>query len=203
LAFALQHFNARSFTAAEALYRRVLAEVPANADALNMLGLVMAETGNPLQAIKYIDQAIRINPDSAAYHTNRGEILRRWGLIDEGLESCARAAQLDPASAEARNNLGLALLGKGAFADALPQIRAAIALRPHMPQAYFNLGRALKGMGEWRDALAALRTAVAQAPSYAEAWYELAIVQERCEDSEASIASVSGHWQRPDLRKRG
>src|SRR5262245_33262282 len=115
LALALARFNERRFTDAEALYRQVLAETPHDADALNMLGLALAEPSNPLQAIKYIDQALRLDPNRAAFHTNRGEILRRWGLLDEGLDACKRAAELDPNSAEVRNNLGLALLGKGAF----------------------------------------------------------------------------------------
>jgi len=189
LALALKRFQERRYGEAEALYKQVLAQAPADADALNMLGLVMAEAGNPLQAIKYIDQAIHFAPQRAAYHTNRGEILRRWGLIDEGLEACARAVELDPQSAEARNNLGLALLGKGAHAEALPHIRAAIALRPQMPQAYFNLGRALKGVGKWDEAAAALRTAVTQAPEYAEAWYELATTEERRGDTAAGIVA--------------
>jgi tetratricopeptide (TPR) repeat protein len=62
LALALARFNERRFADAEALYRRALAEAPNNADALNMLGLVFAEAGNPLQAIKYIDQALRLDP---------------------------------------------------------------------------------------------------------------------------------------------
>jgi tetratricopeptide (TPR) repeat protein len=189
LALALQRFQERRFVEAEALYRRVLEQTPDDADALNMLGLVMAEAGNPLQAIKYIERAIQLAPQRAAYHTNRGEIFRRWGLLDEGLSACARAVELDPNSAEARNNLGLALLGKGAFADALPHIRTAIGLRAQMPQAYFNLGRALKGVGQWREAADALAAAVTQAPGYAEAWYELAVVQERLDDSRASIES--------------
>jgi len=189
LALALQRFQERRYGEAEALYKQVLAQSPADADALNMLGLVMAEAGNPLQAIKYIEQAIHLAPGRAAYHTNRGEILRRWGLLDEGLEACARAAELDPQSAEARNNLGLALLGKGAHAEALPHIRAAIAVRPQMPQAYFNLGRALKGLGQWDAAASALRTAVTQAPQYAEAWYELATTEERRGDTAASMAA--------------
>ena len=191
LALALAHFNERRFTNAEALYRQVLAETPANPDALNMLGLTLAEAGNPLQAIKYIDQALRIDPARAAFHTNRGEILRRWGLLDEGLQACMRAAELDPSSAEVRNNLGLALLGKGAFADALPHIHAAIGLRGDMPQAHFNLGRALKGIGEWPAAMAAFETAVTYAPAYAEAWYELATVQERMNEPQASAASCA------------
>ena len=191
LGLALARFNERRFAEAEALYRQALVEAQDNADALNMLGLVFAEAGNPLQAIKYIDQALRREPNRAAFHTNRGEILRRWGLVDEGLEACRRAAELDPNAAEVRNNLGLALLGKGAFAEALPHIRAALALRADMPQAYFNLGRALKGLGEWHEALAALRKAVACAPSYAEAWYELATVEERVDDPHASLGSCA------------
>ena len=200
LALALTRFNERRFAEAQALYRQALIEAPNNADALNMLGLVFAETGNPLQALKHIDQALRLEPQRAAFHTNRGEVLRRWGLLEEGLEACRRAAELDPNAPEVRNNMGLALLGKGAFAEALPHIRAALALRADMPQAYFNLGRALKGLGEWHEALGALQKAVSCAPSYAEAWYELAIVQERMDDLDASLASSTRALQlRSDL----
>ena len=109
LRLALQHFQERRWGEAEAVYRRALEMAPAHADALNMLGIVCAERGNPLLALKYIDEAIRVAPLNAAYLTNRGELLRRWGLADEGLTFCRRAAELDPNSPEARNNLGLAL----------------------------------------------------------------------------------------------
>ena len=189
LALALQRFQERRLGESEALYRRALEMFPGNADALNMLGVVLAERGNPLLSLKYIDDAIRLAPGNAAYLTNRGEILRRWGMLDEGLACCEQAAALDPSSPEARNNLGLALLGKGRFADAIPHARAAIALRPGMAQAHFNLGRALKGLGRWPDAAQALGEAVAADPRYAEAWYELATVQERLDDSAASVRS--------------
>ena len=152
---------------------------------------MLAEAGNPLQAIKYIDQALRFAPHRATFHANRGEILRRWGLLDEGLDACRRAALLEPNSAEVRNNLGLALLGKGAFEEALAHIRAALGLRAQLPQAHFNLGRALKGVGQWQDALAALETVVMHAPDYAEAWCELATVQERMNDPQAALSSAS------------
>lgn len=189
LALALQRFQERRFAESEALYRRALETFPANADALNMLGVVLAERGNPLLSLKYIDDAIRLAPGNAAYLTNRGEILRRWGMLDEGLACCERAAALDPSSPEARNNLGLALLGKARFADAIPHSQAAIALRPGMAQAHFNLGRALKGLERWTDAALALGDAVAADPRYAEAWYELATVQERLDDSATSVKS--------------
>jgi tetratricopeptide (TPR) repeat protein len=189
LALALQRFQERRLAESESLYRKALEMVPGNADALNMLGVVLAERGNPLLSLKYIDDAIRIAPGNAAYLTNRGEILRRWGMLDEGLACCEQAAALDPSSPEARNNLGLALLGKGQFAQAIPHSQAAIALRPGMAQAHFNLGRALKGLERWTEAAQALREALAADPRYAEGWYELATVQERLDDSAASIES--------------
>src|SRR5688572_5367682 len=90
LRLALQHFQQRRWAEAEAVYRRALEIAPAHADALNMLGVVSAERGNPLLALKYIDDALRIAPLNAAYLTNRGELLRRWGLADEGLTFCRR-----------------------------------------------------------------------------------------------------------------
>jgi tetratricopeptide (TPR) repeat protein len=189
LGLALRRFTERRLAESEALYRRALEMYPGHADALNMLGVVLAERGNPLQALKYIEEAIRIAPASAAYHTNRGEILRRWGMHEEGLAACARAVELDPNSPEARNNLGLALLGRQACAEALPHFQAAIVLQPGMAPARMNLGRALKGLGRWPEAAVALREAVAANAGYAEAWYELATVEERMGEAEASVES--------------
>jgi tetratricopeptide (TPR) repeat protein len=188
LRLALQHFQQRRWAEAEAVYRRALEIAPTHADALNMLGVVCAERGNPLLALKYID-AIRVAPLNAAYLTNRGELLRRWGLADEGLTFCRRAAELDPTSPEARNNLGLALLGKGGWEEAIPHIQAALDLRPDMMQARINLGRAHKGLRQWEQAEQVFREAVAVGPGSADAWYELATVQERLDDSRVSVES--------------
>lgn len=189
LRLALQHFQQRHWAEAEALYRRAIEIAPNHADALNMLGVVCAERGNPLLALKYIDDAIRVAPLNAAYLTNRGELLRRWGLADEGLTFCRRAAELDPASPEARNNLGLALLGKGAWEEAIPHVQAALELRPDMTQARINLGRARKGLRQWEQAEEVFREAVASNPASADAWYELGTVQERLDRSRASVES--------------
>jgi len=58
-----------------------------------------------------------------------------------------------------------------------------------MAQAHFNLGRALKGLARWSEAAAALGAAIAADQGYAEAWYELAMVQERLDDPQASVGS--------------
>jgi len=190
LALALDRYRGGRLTDAESLFRRVIEMAPAHADAANMLGVVLAERGNPLQALKFVDRAITLEPGRAAFHTNRGEILRRWGLVDEALQSCRRAAELAPGSAEARNNFGLALLGCGQVAEAVGHFRAAIVANAGMAQAHFNLGRAMRALGDLPAARASLDAALRVHPAFAEAWYELACVQERMDDPEASIASA-------------
>jgi tetratricopeptide (TPR) repeat protein len=189
LSLAGERYRAGRLTDAEALFRRALEMSPTNADACNMLGVVLAERANPLQALKYMDRAIQLAPERSAFHTNRGEILRRWGLVDEGLQSCRRAAELAPDSAEARNNLGLALLGVGRVDEAVPHFRAAILANGAMAQAHFNLGRALRALGQLPAAREAQAAALRVDPKFAEAWYELACVQERTDDLEGSLAS--------------
>lgn len=186
VALAREHFHAGRLVDAETVCRRALTLAPGHAETLNMLGVVIAERGNPLLALKFIDQALQAAPATASFHTNRGEILRRWGLIEEGLESCRRAAELAPASADARNNLGAALLDLGRTVEAVPHFVAARQANPAMTQACFNHGRALKALGDWTGSMEAQRAAIAANPAYAEAWYELACVLERVGDLQAA-----------------
>ena len=79
---------------------------PRHFDALHLLGLIAYQTGNPLQAIELIGNAIEINPNSAAAYNNRGNVLQDLKRLDEALESFDHASELKPDYAEALNNRG-------------------------------------------------------------------------------------------------
>jgi cytochrome c-type biogenesis protein CcmH/NrfG len=48
------------------------------------------------QALKDIETAIQINPDSAQIWNNRGEILAKLGKVDEAVDSFDKAIGLSP-----------------------------------------------------------------------------------------------------------
>ena len=65
------HQNGR-LDEAEALYRQALQSDPANPDALNLLGVLIAQRGRPAEAVRMIREAIGIKPGVVDFHCNLG-----------------------------------------------------------------------------------------------------------------------------------
>src|SRR5438045_2350285 len=53
---AVQHHQAGRLANAEAIYRQVLGRSPQNPDALHLLGLLLHQSGNHLDAVRFIDR---------------------------------------------------------------------------------------------------------------------------------------------------
>src|ERR1043166_9630903 len=82
-AAALEHHRQRRMSAAEDLYRQVLAANPNHADALHMLGVLAYQAGRPDAAVDLIGRAIALYGDNPSFHNNVGEALRHLGRLDE------------------------------------------------------------------------------------------------------------------------
>ena len=176
LQLAIEHYGAGRHAEAEAVCRQILELAPAQPDALNLLGLTFCARGNPLLGLSYIDQAIDAAPHQSAFYGNRGEVLRRWGMLDAAVASLQRALEIDPDSAQAHNNLGLVLLTQGKPAEAAGLFERALEVNPAMVEAHYSLGGALKGLGEWERSAQCFSRAIELNPQYAEALYELGCV---------------------------
>src|SRR5580704_7129303 len=76
---------------AKEIYEEILNAQPRNFDALHLLGVIAAVTGNPRQAAELMGKAVEINPASEAAHNNRGLALQELGLREAALENYDRA----------------------------------------------------------------------------------------------------------------
>jgi predicted Zn-dependent protease len=76
---AISHHQANRLDEAEQLYRAVLSADPDQADALHLLGVVAHQRGQHAQAVELIGQAVRLRPETAAFHLNLGEALAALG----------------------------------------------------------------------------------------------------------------------------
>ncbi len=80
------------YQAMEADFRSVLKKDPRNANALNALGYMLAERNTRLKEARgYIEQALAVNPDSAAILDSMGWVLYRLGELDAAREYLQKA----------------------------------------------------------------------------------------------------------------
>ncbi len=99
---ATAHHQAGRLGEAEAVYRRVLEEVPNHPDALVLLGALAHRVGRPDMAVDLIGRALRVNPATPNHHYHLGLALHDLGRLDEAFASYRAALQLQPDYAAAQ-----------------------------------------------------------------------------------------------------
>jgi protein O-GlcNAc transferase len=167
------HRRAGRLAEAEAIYRKIVAENPDHAEALNRLGLVLRMAGQTEAAVEVIRRAIALSADNGAYYNNLGIALHQAGRVDEAVLALESATRLKPDSAGGHSNLGFALLDQGRAADAVASLRRAIFLKPDLAEAHNNLGNALAELGEIDEAIRSYGMAIELKPNLADAHYNL------------------------------
>ncbi len=162
---------------AERGYRRILAAVPEQFDALHLLGVLAVQRGQFAEGERLIRRALGVQPGAPEALGNLANVLQRMGRNAEALAACDEAAATKPEDAELWNTRGLALYGLGRFAEAIAAYERAVALAPRHAVALANRGNALRRAGRLPEALASVDQALAIAPDFAAGWQQRAAVQ--------------------------
>jgi len=187
------------FGEAERLYNEVLAQSPAQFDAMHLLGVLALQTQRTERGVELIARAIAINPNSWGARNNLGNGLRDLGRLDDALASFDGAIALKPDFAEAHNNRGIVLRDQRRFDDAVAAFDRAIALKPDYAEAHNNRGTVLQELKRFDDALAGFDTAVARKRDYAEAYNNRGNVLKELKRFDDALASFdSAIASRPD-----
>jgi tetratricopeptide (TPR) repeat protein len=171
LAQAVALHNRGQFASAQAIYEQILQSQPRHFDALHLLGVIAAQTGNPGRAVDIIAKALKISPNNAVAHKNRGAALQELGQWQAALDSYARAAALDPSYAEAHYCRGNVLKDTGRWEEAIACYDRAIALQPGYAEALCNRGVCLVELQRLESALADYDRAILVRPDYVEVHY--------------------------------
>src|SRR5512139_1854022 len=84
----------------EALCRQVLAARPGDFDALNLLGIIAAQTHHLPEAAELLGRAVASRPADASAHNNLGNVLKGLERPGEALACYERALAIQPRYAE-------------------------------------------------------------------------------------------------------
>ncbi|WBV45522.1 tetratricopeptide repeat protein [Pseudoroseomonas cervicalis] len=164
-----------ALAAAAPLYRALLRSKAVQADAHNLLGLLLCQQGEAAAALPLLRRAVALRPGEAEYHRNLGLALRAAGQKEAALAACRRAVALRPDLAESHFNLGNALEALGQAEAAAAAYAAALQRRPDYAEARLQLGRIRLLLGQVAEAVALLRAAAAARPGCAVAAYNLGL----------------------------
>ena len=155
---------------AEQAARRVLARMPDDAEALNVVGMVALGRGRGPEAAEILAKAARRAPRSAMIRCNHAFALRASGRLDEAAREAGEAARLDPRLVPAHAVLGTALVDLGRPEAALAPLTRALELAPGLGRVHFALGQAYRALGRDEEASRHFEAALTADPSRDEIW---------------------------------
>ena len=124
---------------AEAGYREILSNDPAQAEVLYNLGTVLRALGRPDEAVAAYEQALSQRPRFPAAINNLGEVFESMGRLDDAEDLYRHALLLTPDSANLWNNLGGVLKDLGRVDEGIACLQRAHELEPDNARLHSNL----------------------------------------------------------------
>lgn len=112
---------------AEEQFKKVLAVDPLNAPASNYLGYMLADRGVRLdESVKYIQKALKVEPDNAAYLDSLGWAYLKMNRLDLAQAPLEKAAQ---------------------------KLKGDPTVQEHLGNLYFRMGKKMEAEQQWEQAL--------------------------------------------------
>jgi len=179
--------QANNLPEAERLYRAILASAPEQADALALLGIVCGIKGDHAEAIKLVDKAVALDPQSALFRFHQGSVLMNAKKLPAAIAAFHQAIALQPGMVQAYYNLGNALRAADDWMGAIDAYRQAIKLNPQYAEAYNNLALTLVHEKKLEEALEQAKRTVAIAPDYGEGWRTLCNIAESVKEYKLAL----------------
>jgi Flp pilus assembly protein TadD/SAM-dependent methyltransferase len=156
--------QAGRFAEAIALYQRLLAGAPDDAEATHFLGVCLVRAGSRDQGMALVERSVRLAPASTLYRQNFGLLLAEAGELAGAEQNFREIIALEKQNATAHNYLGMVRQRLGRLDDAIACYEEALRLKPADAAAANNLGYCLLERGDVEGATPWLRLSVAGAP---------------------------------------
>ncbi len=170
---AYAHLRAGRLAEAEAELRRVIGGRSGQADALELLGIVLSQQGRAYESLEYFDRAIVVRPEAPGARHNRAQALFALGRVAEARAELDAVVAAQPDLHAAWSLLGSVLAAQG-DAKAEQAYRRALMLRPDHPETHYDLGAFFLDAGRLDEAIACNRKAVALRANFVAAHNNLA-----------------------------
>ncbi len=175
---------------AEELYRKLLERKCHHPAGLHGMGLIAYQQGRHDEAVEFFDQAIEVQPETAAYHLSLAMAYQQQDSHALAIQTLQEALRLNSELVEAWQVRAVSLSALGHIDQGIEDLKQAVSLRPDSPQLHIDLGRLLARQQRPSEAVVEFKQAVSLRPDLAEAHFELAQVYRNLNDLPTAYRAV-------------
>lgn len=163
------------YSSARDLCKMSIHHYPHDAWALYSLANISLAERQYDEALQYIEDALKMEPESDTFHTLKSTIYLRIKEYPKALDAALTALELDPENVDALNNRSNALMALGRKEEAFVNLKYTLATNPENPETHANMGWSLLQVGQEKEALKHFKESLQKNPIDA---YALAGMQE-------------------------
>ena len=132
-------FKMQRYDEAAAKYQMIIDKYPESLYAWSNLGVVRSQEGKLQDAMKALQQAVKLSPNDAFSYRNLGIVYYQLNQNDAAIDALERSIALDPNNVYSHDYLGCACSQKGWQEVAEKEFRKAIEIDDSFPDAHYNL----------------------------------------------------------------
>jgi tetratricopeptide (TPR) repeat protein len=162
------------------LYREALAAVPRSYgevyESMANLGLLLGQKGQREEAIRWLNDAIDLNPKKTGAHYNLGALYVSLNLYDDAVRHLRLAVDDPRQGDQAKSLLIRALLSSNKPKEALALAERIHTAKPGSLELLLAYAQALAGSGKIDDAVREYQAVIAKDPSFPSARTQLGIL---------------------------
>lgn len=166
---------------------------PRDSEFWNLLGISLRRLNRHEEALKVLNQAIKLDPKGDTALTNKGNVLNDLKRGPEAVDVFSKLVRKTPSNAELQRALGRAYWFSDIPAKAEQRLRLAVKLQPNYPDAWLDLSALVADERGEVEAVELLREAVVacpQAQKPQEALFVMLRRGRRLDEARAFLAEV-------------
>jgi tetratricopeptide (TPR) repeat protein len=119
---------------------------------LHTMSLSMLNLRKPKEALRYVEQLIRLHPDNAEALALKGSVLSEMDRLTEALEYLDKALKIDPNDKQTINSRGTTLAKLGKLGEALECFEKALTFDQRYVRAWNNKANTMYLLGRFAEA---------------------------------------------------
>ena len=190
LSQAVRLIRSKAFGPALRLLSELREEHPTNKHVLHLLSTVYESRGEASQALKILEEGIRLHPEFYVLRTGAARLLRTHGDRVGSIQQLDRAIEIGPKLHWAYSQKAQLLMEEKRWLEASNLLDQAIGLKDDDPDLYTYLGICLGFMDRWPEAANLYRVATSIDPTHVPAYVNLARAETILQNEDGALEAL-------------